>query len=113
MFKFSFDLDCKVAIYVPSTINAVDACDNTPFVRRTLETLCNMFGGATSSAAVGGWMSPTHGLITESVTVVYAFCSSDDLAARFADIVNFCQSLKKDMAQEAILIEVNGQCKFI
>lgn len=43
--KFVFDLDSKVAIYVPTTNNAVEACDNSEMVKRVLTTLSNLFGG--------------------------------------------------------------------
>ena len=43
--KFVFDLDSKVAIYVPSTTNAVESCDNSAMVKRVLSKLSDYFGG--------------------------------------------------------------------
>ena len=43
--KFKFDLDSKVAIYVPSTVNVNESCNNSSMVRRVLSKLSELFGG--------------------------------------------------------------------
>ena len=111
--KFVFDLDSKVAIYVPSTNNAVESCDNTGMVKRVLSKLSDMFGGATATDAIGGWNSIEHGLITERVTIVYSFCKSEDFANHFDEVLELCESIKSEMSQEAVTLEYNGQVKFI
>lgn len=113
LLNFSFDLDCRVAIYVPSTTEAVNSTDNTVMVKRVLTELSELFGGATATDAVGGWVSPTHGLITEKVTIVYSFCDKKDLMNRFASVMGLCEMVKKEMSQEAITLEINGQAKFV
>lgn len=47
--KFKFDLDCKVAIYVPATVNVNQEIDNTEYVTRTIGELSDLFGGATAT----------------------------------------------------------------
>ena len=111
--KFVFDLDSKVAIYVPTTNNAVEACDNSEMVKRVLMTLSNLFGGATATDAVGGWVSTEHGLITERVTIIYSFCKSEAFASNIDAILELCETIKNEMNQEAVTLEYNGQVKFI
>ena len=111
--KFVFDLDSKVAIYVPTTIDAVTKCDNSEMVKRVLTTLSNLFGGATATDAVGGWVSSEHGLITERVTIVYSFCKSEVFADNIDAILELCEAIKSEMSQEAVTLEYNGQVKFI
>lgn len=111
--KFVFDLDSKVAIYVPSTNNAVESCDNTGMVKRVLSELSELFGGATATDAIGGWVSTEHGLITERVTIVYSFCKSEQFAANIDRILDLCETIKSEMNQEAVTLEYNGQVKFI
>ena len=111
--KFVFDLDSKVAIYVPSTNNAVESCDNSGMVKRVLSRLSELFGGATASDAVGGWVSMEHGLITERVTIVYSFCKSEVFADNIDAILDLCEAIKTEMNQEAVTLEYNGQVKFI
>lgn len=111
--KFVFDLDSKVAIYVPTTNNAVESCDNAEMVKRVLTTLSNLFGGATATDAIGGWVSTEHGLITERVTIVYSFCKSEAFANNIDAILELCEAIKSEMNQEAVTLEYNGQVKFI
>lgn len=111
--KFKFDLDCKFAVYVPSTADAVNSCDNTEMVRYVLAELSKLFGGATATTAMGGWVSDQHGLILEQVTIVYAFCTSEQATAHFADVFAICEKIKNDMQQEAVTLEYNGQVKFV
>lgn len=111
--KFVFDLDSKVAIYVPSTNNAVESCDNSMMVKLVLSELSELFGGATATDAIGGWMSTEHGLITERVTIVYSFCKSEQFAENIERILDLCEAIKTEMNQEAVTLEYNGQVKFI
>lgn len=48
--KFKFDLDSKVAIYVPSTVNVNESCNNSAMVRRVLSKLSELFGGGNCNA---------------------------------------------------------------
>ena len=74
--KFKFDLDSKVSIYVPSTTDVNVPVDNSEYVRKVITKLASMFGGATASRAVGGWVAATGETIIEDVTIVYAFAQA-------------------------------------
>ena len=111
--KFKFDLDSKVAIYVPSTININEETDNRKQVLNVIRRLSEMFGGATASDAVGGWVSQSGEVIVEKVKVVYSFCTTGQLKDRIDDILSICEDIKNEMKQEAVTLEINGQVKFI
>lgn len=111
--KFKFDLDCKVAIYVPSTTNVNEPADNRLQVLNVIKRLSTLFGGATASDAVGGWVSEQGETVIENVKIVYSFCSSDQLKDHFSDILSICEQIKSEMGQEAVTLEINGQCKFV
>lgn len=111
--KFKFDLDSKVAIYVPSTVDVNCSVDNSAMVEYVIARLSEMFGGATASDAVGGWMSSEVGLVTERVTIVYSFCRKSDFADNIEAILEICEKIKSEMSQEAVTLEYNGQVKFI
>ena len=81
--------------------------------RNTLQFLSGLFGGATSQEARGAWVSSSAGLVVESVTICYAFCSlSQKMRCRRA-VVAYCKDLAKDMKQEAISLEIDGRLFFI
>ena len=103
----------KVTVYVPATCGVSTACDNTAQVERTARALAGWFGGATSSPAVGYWLSETAGLVAENTTVVFAFAAEEDLAAHRIDVVDMCRSLCAEMQQEAVALEVDGAMHFV
>ena len=111
--KFKFDLDCKVSIYVPSTTNVSETCNNSEQVRKVITELSKMFGGATASEAIGGWVCADGQTILEKVTIVYSFCDSTKLAEHFDEVYEICERIKREMSQEAVTLEINGQVKFI
>ena len=111
--KFKFDLDSKVAIYVPSTLNVNEETDNTAQVIRIIRRLSELFGGATASDAVGGWVAEDGQTVIEKVKIVYSFCTSDQLKEHISTIIAICEELKTEMSQEAITLEINGQVKFV
>lgn len=111
--KFKFDLDCKVSIYVPSTVEVNKEVDNKEQVKRVITELSQMFGGATATEAVGGWVCDNGQTILEKVTIVYSFCNSESLRKHFSEVYGICERIKKDMSQEAVTLEINGQVKFV
>ena len=111
--KFKFDLDSKVSVYVPSTVNVSEQTDNTEQVKSVIRELSQLFGGATATQAVGGWVSESGETILERVTIVYSFCTSEQLRQHFEDVYAIAQRIKKEMSQEAVTLEINGQVKFV
>jgi len=111
--KFKFDLDSKVSIYVPSTQNVSEQVDNTVQVKNVIRELSGLFGGATATQAVGGWVSESGETILERVTIVYSFCTSEQLREHFEDVYAIAQRIKEEMSQEAVTLEINGQVKFV
>lgn len=107
-----FVLSHKLTVYVPATVNINQQIDNTTYVNSTAELLSNLFGGATSSAAIGYWMSDTAGLVRENTTVVFAFAKDlEDEGLKI--IVEHCKTMKKELSQDAIALEIDGKMYFV
>lgn len=111
--KFKFDLDCKVAIYVPSTVNVNETASNEKQVMEIIKRLSVLFGGATASDTVGGWVANDGQTVIEKIKIVYSYCTSEQLKDNIDTILEICENLKNEMSQEAITLEINGQVKFI
>lgn len=111
--KNVFSLSSKVTVYVPATININKEIDNKEFVDRAATLLSDCFGGATSTDALGYWTSPTAGLVKERTTMVFAYASEKDLRNKLDQVIDLCEDLKKEMTQDAIALEVNGEMFFI
>jgi hypothetical protein len=110
--KGQFYLEDVVKIYVPSTYNVDQPIDNTPYVNKSLEEFSKMFGGATAIDGTGSWMSDDNQLIKEKVTIVYSF--TEDLDKKTINqVVAYAKSLKEEMKQSSVSLEVNGKMYFI
>lgn len=98
----------RVALYVPGTQGPDTATDNAAQVERVAAEFSRMFGGATAQESTGFWMSDTAGLVRETVIIVYANCTADQLRERLPDVLTLAQQIKREMAQEAVSAEING-----
>ena len=112
-FKKFFDLNAKICIYVPSTIEVNKPIDNKEFCAYVQRKLSEMFGGATTSEAFGSYVCNNGEILNEKVSIVYSFCSTEQIIDKIEEVVNICNYLKKEMSQESILLEVNNKVKFI
>lgn len=112
--KYMIPLRSKVSIYVPSTNNVNEQVDNSAMVDYVHTRLSSIFGGATCAPAIGGWVSESGELVKERVTIVYAFCTDEQLERHLdTEVLSICEKIKKDMSQEAVSLEVNGELYFI
>ena len=69
----------KITVYVPATVDVDKAVDNTAQVDAAAALLSGLFGGATSSPAVGYWLTSSGQLVKESTTIVFAFAAEEAL----------------------------------
>ena len=109
----SYDMDNKVSIYVPSTVNVNKRIDNNKQVMAIIKQMSLLFGGATSYKCTGGWVADNGDIVTEQVNIVYSFCDKQSLHNNLTKVINICQQIKKDMKQEAVTLEINGKAAFI
>ena len=107
-----FPLSHKVTVYVPATTNANIPVDNTETVNDVASVLCNMFGGATASPAIGFWRSDTLGLIRENTTIVFAY-AKEITPENISTLISLCENIRDNMGQEAIAIEIDNSMYFI
>ena len=106
-------LGCKVSVYVPATIDIDCQVDNSKYVEETGKILSECFGGATSTKCVGMWVSDSKGLIKENTTLVFAYCTSEQLESSIDTVIDYCINLKNKLRQDAVALEVNGEMYFI
>lgn len=111
--KSCFKLSSKITVYVPATNGVSESTDNTEQVKRTASLLADCFGGSTSTAALGYWLSPAAGLVAEATTIVFAYAADKDLQDHIGRVVDHCEALKVEMGQEAVALEINGEMYFI
>ena len=108
----AFKLSSKINAYVPATIHDKEI-DNSDYVARIATIFSTLFGGATSTQAIGYWLSGSVGLIKEKTTIVFAYCTTEQLEKGIDEVVTALETLKADMQQEAVALEINGEMYFI
>ena len=111
--SFQFDLNCRWAVYVPSTKEVNQAIDNTEEVKRVIGELSDLFGGATATPSIGGWRCENGEVVIEKTTIVYAFCTTEQAIEHATDVITIAKRLCKQYSQEAVTVEYNGQVKFV
>ena len=111
--KFKFDLNCKWAIYVPSTMNVNEHIDNTKEVERVIGELSDLFGGATATPALGGWRCADGKVVTEQVTIVYAYCTTEQSVEHADRVVDIARRIAREYKQECVTVEYNNQVAFV
>lgn len=111
--KNMFKLSSRVTVYVPSTVNIDIEIDTTEYIDKTATLLSDCFGGATSTTALGYWVSPTAGLVKEKSTMVFAYCTEKDLNEKVDNVVEWCEKMRTELKQDAIALEINGEMYFI
>lgn len=107
---FGAGLGQQVALYIPSYTH--DRLPIPPGLRAdvvsdAVRLLSRMFHGATVLEASGGWLSDDGTIVTEPVTIVYAF-ADELLLADLAVLAGFVEFLRDLLSQEAVAIEING-----
>ena len=107
------ELSSNVKIYVPSTADVDQATDNSAIVDRTLSQLAKMFGGSTQYDALGCWQSATVGLVKEHVVICQSYCSEQQLQDNIDTVIDICTTIKQEMKQEAIALEINNKLYFV
>ena len=107
--KNCIKLSSQVKIYVPSTVDVSHEIDSSVWIDKALAMLSGEFGGATATPSLGAWVSAQGELVKERVTLVFAYASQYQLETSIERIYDFCVSMKIEMKQEAIALEVNGE----
>lgn len=111
--KHCIKLSSSIKVYVPSTVNVNERIYSQEWIDKTLKFLSQCFGGSTASNALGAWVSSNGELVKEDVTMVFAYTNQSDLESNIDKVYGFCLDMKKDLTQEAIALEVNGELYLI
>lgn len=107
------NLNTKISIFVPSTIDIDSPVDNAGQVEKTAIFLSDLFGGCTAIEASGYWIDSNKKLIKEKPVVVYAYTTEAKAQEAEEKIIDFVQQMKREMMQECISIEFNNKLYFV
>ncbi|MCB9758490.1 MAG: cyclic nucleotide-binding domain-containing protein [Alphaproteobacteria bacterium] len=103
----------QVSVYIPTTLQTDQPADTSAYVQRTLDFLGQRFGGATSMSARGVWRSHQVGLVREDVYVVRTYATQADMNEHLDQVVEYTRTLKAELGQEAMALEVDRKLVLI
>lgn len=107
------NLNTKISIYVPSTIDIDSPVDNSAQVEKTAIFLSDLFGGCTACNVSGYWITQEKKLVQEKPVVVYAYTTAEKAQEAETKIIEYVQEMKKEMRQECISVEYNNRLYFV
>jgi CRP-like cAMP-binding protein len=103
----------QVSIYIPTTIDVNTVTDTSTYVERTLAFLGQRFGGATTNQARGVWNSADAGLVGEDIHIVRSYATQADVDKYLQEILDYMETLKQELKQEAMALEINHKLLLI
>ena len=112
----AFTLELEMAVYVPSTTVADQIISKTLFQKRIQEVekyLSKLFGGYSSNAVEGGYVSKEKGLIKEDVAKVTAFGTEDAIKKNFKPLMRQISKWCESWGQESMGFEFEGDLYYV
>jgi hypothetical protein len=103
----------QIGVYVPTTLGVNQSADTRIWLEKTLAFMGQLFGGATSHQAQGMWGSQTAELVSETIYIVKSYVTQSDLDKHLPTVVEYVESLKHELKQEAMALEVNQKLMLI
>jgi CRP-like cAMP-binding protein len=103
----------QIGVYLPTTIGVDQPANTAAYVEKTLSFMGKLFGGATHEQVQGVWNSQEAGLVEENIHLVRSFCSQPVLDKHMGTVVDYVETLKQDLQQEAMALEVNQKLMLI
>lgn len=103
----------SLGIFIPTTKAVDESTDTSAHRDRTLKFMAERFGGATCKIASGVWNSEKLGLVGEVIYIVHSYITQADMNQHLDDVVSYIKTLKKELQQEAMALEVNNKLTLI
>ena len=103
------------SVYIPSTRQGnipLSQVESERIIKIVLTRMSQAFGGCTATHSIGSWLSNTHGLITEPVTIAQSYYDIDPIVAD-RKVKSIARWIKKELQQESVSIQSNDGLEFI
>ena len=110
-------LDNKVEVYVPSSKHGGPDPIIEPIRQGWLDkvqaVMVDLFGGCSVVEAFGSYLSNDGELQRQRVSVVYSYCSEENMLGCIKEIWDLAGRMRIGMVQECVAVVVNGQMSLI
>ncbi len=103
----------SVGIFIPTTSDANHPVNTQQIRDNTMAFMAERFGGATWKPAQGVWLSEKLGLIGEEIYIVQSYTTRQYLHQYLDEIIIYIKTLKRELRQEAMALEVNKKLTLV
>jgi len=103
----------QIGIYIPTTTDIEQQSHVSACVEKTLSFMRKTFGSAIQEQVQGVWNSQDSGLVENDIHLIKSFCSQPALDKYMGEVVDYVESLKRDLQQETMALEVNQKLMLI
>ena len=103
----------SIGIFIPTTIDVNLSSDTSKQMDEAMAFMAEKFGGATCKIVNGVWLSDRLGLVGEVVYVVYSYLTQSDMTRHLDEVVEYLKTLKRELKQEAMALEINRKMTII
>ncbi|MBI5931579.1 MAG: cyclic nucleotide-binding domain-containing protein [Chloroflexi bacterium] len=104
----------RITIYIPKRLED-NPIDTTPFVEKTLKFLATLFkeSAAIKDESQRMTSSGESGIISETIYTVRTYVTQSELDKHLDTVLDFAASMKNELDQDALAIEVNHKFMLI
>lgn len=103
----------SIGIFIPTTTDVNTTADTSGHMDAAMAFMAERFGGATCKIVNGVWLSDRLGLVGEVVYVVYSYLTQADMTKYLDEVVDYLKTLKRELNQEAMALEINRKLTLI
>jgi len=105
-----------IALYISSLDSEgkkINAAKRTATLERVEKAFIGYFEGFTETEAIGGWSGESGKVIKEKITIVKSFYEMQSNATVRAKVRKLAEGVKKDLNQECVSVEQNGDLELV
>jgi hypothetical protein len=111
--KGLFNLGHRIELYIPSTINTNQETNTEAYKLLVMGKFSQYFGGSTTTESMGSWVSNNGQVITEKITIVFSYATSESVTQHMDEVIKLAIGIKKDLNQEAISLVYDNELYLI
>ena len=105
-----------IALYVPSLDSGgkkINVDKRITALERVEKAFIQQYEGFTETEATGGWSGESGKVIKEKITIVKSFYEMQSDATVRTKVRKLAEEVKKDLNQECVSVEQNGNLIFV
>lgn len=106
-------LNHKITVYVPVIEPLKKTREMGNYTAKIATELAGLFGECTVTKSNGYWVDDTGNLIEDKINLCYSFTDSKTLEANRLKVREICETMKEELQQIEVSLEIDNILMFI